>query len=580
MKLSVHNQEDDSKAVSLSISQSRITTQGNKTGTWRFVRPKYQAKTAPCSVSCPLGIDIALIEMMVARKDYKRAHDALLMENPFPSICGRVCFHPCENSCNRKLLDESIAVHHIERFIGDWGLENNFKPDFLYSKVNNSKIAIIGAGPAGLAVAYFASRLGYKSDIYDKSDKSGGLLDYGIPSYRLPKDILQRELCRLETDKVNLIHNQSMSPDKIEELKKDYDAIFLCCGDANPIQLKIPGENHTIEGLDLLYQINKKTNPSLEGDIAIIGGGNTAIDVARSLVRLGVRPVIVYRRTQNEMPAHPHEINSALKEGVLLKECLSPISIEPVSNKKILTLQVMKAHGKTKDGRQAFIPDGDKKETLNVDNVIAAIGAEAELMWYRQPDQWDLNTSHYKMQVNDIPFFWCGDLATNEKTVTHALASGKQAVIAFDIFRNHGQKNINKLMDDCKIGDDSSVSFEIYTKGKRMKRSSEIVSNDSINKAYFFAKPEILPNSISIDDCKKTFDEVIHTFDESDAIKAAERCFNCGICNDCDTCRIFCPEMAIKWEKGERQILMDYCKGCGICIVECPRNAMSLEVEK
>ncbi|KPA16819.1 glutamate synthase (NADPH) small subunit [Candidatus Magnetomorum sp. HK-1] len=579
MNLSVQSQGESLKPVSLSISQSRITTQVNNTGTWRFVRPKYQEKTAPCSIACPLGVDIALVEMMAARKDLKKAHDTLLMENPFPAICGRVCFHPCENACNRKHLDKPVAVHHIERFIGDWGLKNNLRPEHLYPEQNNSKIAIIGAGPAGLAVAYFGHRLGYSCDIFDKSDGPGGLLDYGIPSYRLPKDILKHELRRLENDGINMVFNQSIFPEKLDALKQNYDAIFLCCGDAKSIQLKIPGENNTIDGLNLLHQIHKKTHPALKGDIAVIGGGNTAVDVARSLVRLGTRPIIVYRRTQNEMPAHPHEINAALAEGVILKECLSPMFIESDTNKQNLSLQVMKAHGQTRDGRQAFIPDGDRKETLTVDHVITAIGAEPELMWHLQPDQWDMKISHCRMQMNEIPYFWCGDLATSEKTVTHALASGKQAILALDILRNHSQGDIPKILKECQVGDGESISFEMYIQGKRLKRSSEKVSNDFINAAYFFPISEISPKNIPIDDCRKSFDEVIQTFEDSQAIKAAERCFNCGICNDCDTCRIFCPEMAIQWENGDRHILMDYCKGCGICIVECPRNAMTLEVE-
>ncbi|MBF0450970.1 MAG: FAD-dependent oxidoreductase [Candidatus Magnetomorum sp.] len=579
MNFSHQGQEKNPHAVSLSISQSRTTTQENNTGTWRFVRPKYQEKTAPCSISCPLGVDIALVEMLAAKGDFKQAHDMLLMENPFPAICGRVCFHPCETACNRQYLDQAVGIHHIERFIGDWGLDNNLLPNNLYPQKNGSKIAVIGAGPAGLSVAYFARRLGYACDVFEKSDTSGGLLDFGIPAYRLSKPCLKRELGRLENHDIHMVFNQSMTPEKIDALKHQYDAVFLCCGDARSIQLKISDDSSTIDGLTLLKQISTQTQPTLDGDIAIIGGGNTAVDVARSLVRLGARPIIVYRRTRKEMPAHPHEIDAAIAEGVCLKECLSPIMIESESNRHRLMLQVMKPGEHKPNSRQTYVPDGEQQETIVVNHIVTAIGAEKELMWHRQSAQWDLVLSHCCMQINDIPFFWCGDLSIFEKTVTHALASGKQAVLAFDSMRNHGQSGIEDRLHQSQVGSGVSLSFDMYLHGKRFSRSTEMVSYDRINTAYFSSIPGVQPNHLPIDQCTQSFNEVIDTFQTDQVMREAVRCFNCGICNDCDTCRIFCPEMAIHADNNNRHILMDYCKGCGICIVECPRNAMALEVE-
>jgi len=565
-------------SVPLAISQSQKTTLENNTGTWRFVRPKYQEKTAPCSVSCPMGVDIATIEMFTARKDFKNAYETLLMENPLPAICGRVCFHPCENQCNRQQMDQSVSIHDIERFIGDWGLKHNLLPDTLYPQIKGNKIAVIGAGPAGLAVAYFGRRLGYSCDVFEKSDRCGGLLDYGIPSYRLPKDILDLELQRFKNDDINFYFNESISFEKINQLKHQYDAVFLCCGDAVSIQLKISGEDKAIDGLNLLREIRKQSQPSLKGNIAIIGGGNTAIDVARSLIRLGAHPIIVYRRTQKEMPAHPHEIETAIAEGAILKECLSPIDISPQTEKYCLTLQKMKAGEHQKDGRLSYVPDGNQKESMMVDHVVTAIGAEKEIMWHRQPDQWDLTLSHCCMQRDNVPVFWCGDLSTSDKTVTHALASGKQAVLAFDILKNNEQ-GLKKKLKLFTVGNGSSLSFDMYVKGKRLNRCPDIVSYDKINTAYFEIIPRIQPQNCSLSDRITAFDEIISTYQTDQVIVEAKRCFNCGICNDCDTCRVFCPEMAIRCDSNNRHILMQYCKGCGICIVECPRNAMALEVE-
>ena len=355
--------------VSLLISQSRTNTLGNKTGTWRFVRPKYQEKTAPCSNACPLGIDVAMVEMFASRKDYQNALNTVLMENPFPAICGRVCFHPCESACNRQFLDQSVGIHHIERFIGHWGL-NRTNISCKYPEFNGASIAIIGAGPAGLSVAYFARRLGYRCDIFEKSDNPGGLLKYGIPSYRLPDRILMDELHRLDDEGIQFKYAQSISMDQINALKQQYDALFLCCGDANSITLKISGEQFSIDGLDLLRQIRSNQMPLIEGTVAVIGGGNTAIDVARSVLRMGAHPVILYRRTRKEMPAHPHEIDAALSEGVLLKECLSPIDIQKNTNLFEVSFQRMKPGEKTNEGRQTYIPDGNRRETITFNHVV------------------------------------------------------------------------------------------------------------------------------------------------------------------------------------------------------------------
>jgi len=573
------NQTQSPNNVSLLISQSRTNTLGNKTGTWRFVRPTYKEKTAPCTNACPLGIDIAKVEMYASKKDYQNALNTLLMENPFPAVCGRVCFHPCESACNRQFLDQSVGIHHIERFVGNWGL-NNISSQLNYPALNGAKICIIGAGPAGLSVAYFARHLGYRCDIFEKSSRPGGLLMSGIPSYRLPDRILLDELQRLNNDGIQFHFQHTLSMEQLKSLKQHYDAIFLCCGDDAPISLKIIGEHLTIDGLNLLHQIRTQKAPPIEGTVAVIGGGNTAIDVARSLLRMGANPIIVYRRTRKEMPAHPHEIEAALDEGIALKECVAPTAIEKKTHFQQITLQIMKATGNSRDGRQTYVPDDNRMETMQVNHVISAIGAEMDIMWHN--DQWDLSLSHCQMkQIGDLPVFWCGDLTTSEKTVTHAFASGKQAVISLDVLRNSGIDKMATYFNQCQVGDGPALSFEMYHhEGKRAKlNNNDIVQFDRVNTAYFPSIPATQVKKRSKENSISSFEEVITDFDESQMIHEASRCFNCGTCNDCDTCRIFCPEMAIQWDQENRYILMDYCKGCGICIEECPRDAMDLEVE-
>jgi len=565
---------NQSPAVSLLISESRTNTLGNKTGTWRFVRPKFQEKTAPCRNACPLGVDIARVEMLVAQKAYHRALNVLLTENPFPAICGRVCFHPCETACNRQHLDQAVGIHHIERFIGNQGVAENDQPE--YPLLNHKKIAIIGAGPAGLAVAYFARCLGYASDIYEKSEAAGGLLKTGIPTYRLPENILHAEIKRLNDEGIQFFFNQAMNIRDLNDIRNDYEAIFLCCGDALPIKLKIIGGEHAHDGLKVLQQIRSNTPTGLTGRIAVIGGGNTAIDVARSLMRQGTHPIIVYRRSKKDMPAHPYEIRAALDEGIQLKECFSPTSILTHNKRYVLTLQGMKPD-KIKEGRQTYVPDNSRTDSLAVDHVVSAIGAEMDLMWHS--DQ-SVNLSHCRIKGGETPIFWCGDLAAPEKTVTHALASGKQAVIAMDILQTHDFSDVREQCQQYQVGTGPAISFAMYARSQQIvSENKEIVHYEKINTHYFDKQSAFLPNQLAIEDRKTGFAEVVYDLAPSQASNEASRCFNCGICNDCDICRIFCPEMAIHCQDCSRYILMDYCKGCGICFVECPRNAMNLEVE-
>jgi NADPH-dependent glutamate synthase beta subunit-like oxidoreductase len=568
--------------ISLFISRSNISTEINKTGTWRFVRPKYHEKTAPCSAACPAGEDIARIEMLSNQGRYQDAIETILIENPFPAVCGRVCFHPCETACNRAGFDDPVAIHALERFIGDIAIRDDLTLKLKKFPVNGKTVCIVGAGPSGLAAGYFLSQLGYSCDIYEARSEPGGILRWGIPRYRLPDAVVKSEIERIKKAGVKIICNTPMTQNLLQDVKDRYHAIFIGCGHGRSLKMNIPGETMAFDGLEFLNRLRNGKAVSPNGTAAVIGGGNTAIDVARSLVRLGATTTLVYRRRKQDMPAFKDEVEMADKEGVRIMELYSPLEINEDNGEYVLSLQRMKTSGMETDRGQArVIPDGQTTHHLRVQKIIVAIGAEPSSPWQLplHKNAETLYLSHCTFTASDPPLLFGGDLTNTIKSVTDAVASGKQAAMALDIFFKQGRHAITERLNSCLVGNGPALSLECYTGGNRLARNSHIVSHDNINLDYFSQTFRVESKSIAIDKRMNSFDEIEATFTINQVMEETRRCFNCGICNACDNCRIFCPEIAVILKGSERKINLDYCKGCGICVFECPRSAMDLEEE-
>ena len=568
--------------ISLFISRSNISTEINKTGTWRFVRPKYHEKTAPCSAACPAGEDIARIEMLSNQGRYQEAVKTILLENPFPAVCGRVCFHPCETACNRADFDDPVAIHALERFIGDIAIRDELTLKLKKYPENGKTVCIVGAGPSGLATGYFLSQLGYSCDIYEARSEPGGILRWGIPRYRLPNAVVVSEIERIKKTGVKIICNTPMTQNFLQDVKDRYHAIFIGCGHGRSLKMNIPGETMAFDGLEFLNRLCKGEAVLSNGTAAVIGGGNTAIDVARSLVRLGATTTLVYRRRKQDMPAFKDEVEMADKEGVRIMELYSPLEINEDDGEYVLSLQRMKTSGmETDHGQARVIPDGQTTHHLRVQKIIVAIGAEPSSPW-QLPSHKNAETlylSHCTFTNSEPPLLVGGDLTNAIKSVADAVASGKQAAMALDIFFKQGRRAITNRLNSCLVGNGPALSMDCYMGGKRWVRNSHIVSHDDINLDYFSQTFRVESESIAIDKRMNSFDEIEATFTINQAMEETRRCFNCGICNACDNCRIFCPEIAVILQGSERQINLDYCKGCGICVFECPRSAMLLEEE-
>ncbi len=566
--------------IPFAISRSRITTEVNKTGSWRFVRPIFQEKTAPCSQACPAGEDIPKIELHLVRGDVRTAWQTIMAENPFPSVCGRVCFHPCEGQCNRREFDEAVSIHRMERFIGDTALVDNYPAPEKAPKTGK-RIAIVGGGPAGLSAAYFLARLGHDCEIFESQKEPGGLLRWGIPRYRLPDSLLRQEIGRIRSLGVLIHCNTSISQDFLQTAGDRYQAVFLGCGYGRSMNLRIPGDELAWDGLAFLRGMKNYKQPPLPETAAVIGGGNTAVDLARSLIRKGVRPTILYRRRRSDMPAFSHELEMALKEGVELKELLAPISMEEKGNGILLALQRMRPDfDKTVDGRARVVPDGDRRQNEWFGQVFSAIGAQPAEGWYMpDPASGPTEMSHGILWAHQgLPVFTGGDLGTPIKSVTDAIASGKQAAMALDTWFASGKAAIAERLRACQVGNGPSLSFAVYQNGPRSQRDPHVVRFSEIIPEYFRPAAQVPPPDVPFVQIVDNFEERENTLHRRDAKTEAGRCFHCGVCNDCDTCRLFCPELSVIAEPP-RRINADYCKGCGICVTECPRNAMAFEKE-
>jgi 2-oxoacid:acceptor oxidoreductase delta subunit (pyruvate/2-ketoisovalerate family) len=554
----------------------------NKTGAWRAQRPFYEDKTPPCSAACPVGNDIVGFIQRMTERDFEGAWNLIKEENPFPGICGRVCFHPCESKCNRGDYDEPIAIHGLERFVSDFASNLN-KTIKKTPGVRKGKIAVIGSGPAGMSCAYHLAKLHYAVTIFESSSLPGGMLREGIPSYRLPKDVLDREISNIEAlgaeIRTGIPFGESLKLDAL----RDYQAIFIATGAHRSRGLHIPGEEgkSVFSGLDLLNKINLGKKVKLGDKIAIIGGGNTAIDVARSVIRLGKKATILYRRSKEEMPAFEDEIMDAIEEGAKIRYLVNPIRIQQKHSMKRLECLRMELGEKDGSGRRRPVPIPHSNFFFEADNVIIAAGEEIEVSFL--PKETEKREGIVLTQRDGSTgikgIFAGGDLTSNQRTVAHAIGSGKKAALAIDCYLNG--KDSEEAIRQILIGDGPSISIFRYLHPEERPMNPHIVTFEELNTDYFEPLEKRKESKGVVKKRIKGFGEVTSGYTEGSALEEAERCFSCGTCNRCENCYVFCPDASIIKAEGvlSQQVDYDFCKGCGICFSECPRGAISLKEE-
>ncbi len=561
------------------------TSVNYKTGVWREYRPVFAARLAPCRDACPAGVDVAGFLRQVKERRFDRAWHIIMEENPFPSICGRVCGHPCEEACNRKEFDEPLGINALERFVGDHGLKNAMKVPS--PKVETGeRIAVVGAGPAGLSCAYHLRQLGYAVEVFERSSLAGGMLKWGIPDYRLPRTILESEIERLRCLGIRIETQVSLGSDFLTEGLKEFKAVFLALGAQKNLGLAIRGENLSgvLSGLEFLRAIKDGKPSDLGKRVAVIGGGNTAIDVARTALRLGSEPILIYRRSRSEMSAMASEVAEAVKEGTRIEFLTSPVAITELRGQGLRLECIRNILDKVgKDGRRKPVPVAGSNFFIESDTIVVAIGEGIDSEGLpRSLERTAGGVVVDEWHATGFPgVFAGGDLTAGPHTVSHALGSGKRAALAIDAFsRGWDRDRLNSVF----LGNRGTLSMAQRIDPRLTTHGNiEVVKYEDLNCSYFEPRPrERMPQILNGTRRIGSFDEVNLGFSEKRAIKEAERCLHCGTCSFCENCHTFCPDSAVlrKDQDEAFDIHYEFCKGCGICAYECPSHFIEMVREE
>ena len=523
----------------------------NLTGSWRTMRPVYVDRLPPCNNACPAGENIQQWLFHAEGGDYEMAWRQLVQDNPLPAIMGRVCYHPCETSCNRAQLDEAVGINSVERFLGDEALKRRWKFE-APAKESGKRVLVVGAGPSGLSAAYHLRRLGHAVTIVEAGPLAGGMMRFGIPAYRLPRDVLDAEIRRILDLGVELKLNQKVS-NILESMSEGrFDAAFLAVGAHIAKRAYIPaGEaSRLLDAVSVLRSMEGEEKPMLGRRVVVYGGGNTALDVARTAKRMGAEPIIVYRRTREKMPAHDFEVEEALAEGVLIK-WLS--TIRNMDDSGTLTVEKMELDEK------GFPQPTGEVETLEADSLVLALGQDVDLSLLNGVPGLEIKDGTVQVAANMMTghagIFAGGDMVPSERTVTVAVGHGKKAA-----------RNIDAWLR-------SAAASAAAKHGP--------ASFDRLNTWYYTDAPKTVRPLLDHARRTSTFEEVQKGLTEFNAQFEARRCLSCGNCFECDNCYGVCPDNAvIKLGPGLRfKFNYDYCKGCGMCAAECPCGAIDMVPE-
>ena len=534
-------------AITLSVNSSLA----NHTGSWRVEKPEYVHRMPPCNNACPAGENIQNWLYIAEDGSYEAAWRALIEENPFPAIMGRVCYHPCQSACNRGELDEAVGINSVERFLGDHAIEKGWTiPAPLVE--SGFKILVIGAGPAGLSAAYHLRRLGHGVTVRDATPAPGGMMRYGIPKYRLPREILDAEIARIKD--MGVIFEMNTRVDDVHEaLNEGFNAVFLAIGAQLSKRAYIPASEaaRILDAIKVLHGVEDGTQPLLGRKVVVYGGGNTAMDVARTAKRLGAEEaIIVYRRTRDKAPASDLEITEALEEGILVKW----LSTVKYADDKSVQIEKMLLD------ESGFPQPTGEFETLEADSLILALGQEVDFSLLGNSA--DLDTRDGVMPVDSTMMtshpgiFAGGDMIPADRTVTTGVGHGKKAARHIDAW----------------------LRKSVYQKIE----NNDLVTFDQLNTWYYTDAPHVVRERLEATRRAKDFSEVVKGLDESNALYEARRCMSCGNCFECDNCFGVCPDNAIiKLGPGKGfEINLDYCKGCGICVSECPSSSILMVPDK
>ncbi len=531
------------------LTQPPDLTQKRGTGPARTRRPVYEDLLPPCNHACPAGENIQAWLSLAQAKRFREAWQTLTRDNPLPAIHGRVCYHPCESSCNRESLDGAVTIHAVERFLGDLALREGWDAES-EGVATGKRVLVVGAGPSGLSAAYHLARMGHTVEVRDAMDEAGGMMRSGIPAYRLPRDVLDSEIARVARMGVTFTLGHRVE-DLVREWREGgFEAVFVAVGAHLSKRTAIPARDavHMLDAVSFLRDVAAGEAPRLGRRVAVYGGGNTAMDAARSAVRLGHEPLIIYRRDREHMPAHPAEADEALEEGVRIHWLRSIRSLEPGR----VTVERMELDEK---GR----PRGTGEvETIEADDLILALGQDTDAGFLRAVPGVEVQADgtvivDAQMMTGRAGLFAGGDMVPAERTVTVAVGHGKKAA-----------RNINA-----------------YLRGEivEAKRGRRVLATLDKLHLWFYTEAAHRPQErAALERRRDSFEEVVKGLTEDEVVFEAKRCFSCGNCFECDGCYAACPEDAvIKLGVGLRyRYDYDRCTGCAVCFEQCPCHAIEM----
>ncbi|RJX27068.1 MAG: FAD-dependent oxidoreductase [Dethiobacter sp.] len=517
-----------------------VPTLVNKTGLWRFLTPVRREKVSPCRMLCPLENGIPRWMNKAREGDWEGAWHIMKEYNPFPAITGYTCYRFCQEKCSRSSLDDAVAISEVEKAVGLWrhksyGLTkaaaDRDKPG-KNRAAGPKKVAVVGSGPAGLSCAYYLNVLGAEVTVLEKMPLAGGLLATGIPEYRLPRDILRKELDLLQAEGIVIKTGLEVGKDlSFHDLEKNFDAVLLAVGAQESRPLKIAGDGlpGVTGAVEFLRDMHLGRLGKVSGRVIVAGGGNAAVDAACAATLQGAGEVtLFYRRSREEMPAHPDEINAARETGVNF--VFQTVLTEIMGEEKVQKVRAARTAPSRRGEALQVLPD--TYFDLECDLIIIAAGQESGL-----PKLTSLSFSAEGISQNENIILAAGDALSGPATVAAAIFSGRKAALSLAgvLWPENGRKDLPVIAPPFN--------------GKE-----EAVALDALN-------PYLFPRQGRF----------------SSAQEEAGRCFSCGICNKCGVCWVFCPDLAVAGSREDFEILLDYCKGCGICVKECPAGALHME---
>ncbi|NUO00378.1 MAG: NAD(P)-binding protein [Saprospiraceae bacterium] len=528
-----------------------LQSHADGTGPLRKQRPVYLDMLPPCNNACPAGENIQAWLSLVTAGKLREAWLKLVEENPMPAIHGRVCYHPCESNCNRNFVDSSVSIHAVERFLGDLAISEGWEFEPI-SRSTGKRILIVGAGPGGLSAAYHLRRLGHEVEIFEAGPLPGGMMHFGIPAYRLPRNILMTEIGRIEKMGIHIRLNRKVEDIVAEKERGKFDAVFIAIGAGIGKKTDIPARDASqiLDAVSFIRDVELGRAPKIGRRVAVYGGGNTAMDAARIAKRLGAEEaLIVYRRDREHMPAHDFEADEALSEGVKIHWLRTIKDIDQQS----FTVEVMRIE----NGKP--VPTGEL-ETLEADSLILALGQDTDTGFLKKAPGMALKEDGTvlvgpNMMTSCEGIFAGGDVVPGERSVTIAVGHGKKAARFIHAFLQNAT----------------------YHKPEK----NPIVGFERLHVWYRTEAPVQAQPHLALEAAVKNFTEIVGGLSEKEARNEAGRCFSCGNCFECDGCFGACPEDAvIKLGPGQRYLFnYDLCTGCAVCYEQCPCHAIEMTPE-